>query len=317
MNNQPTNPIDPHVDKDKSTLKPLEFGFEDDLKPDSLENIQRTAKQNAQARLVLIQLQWLLIVLMFGGILWLANNQKQLEIRINERLKVIEAFTTRMNNLDDRIFAMTPSEQKISSEDLAQNDLQLIRLQLASADRMYHSTDYKGATEMLQILQFNLQKDQLNLAVPVKSVLKTAIADDLKHIESLSRQTDSWQASIAKMREVQTFLKNAQNDSAYASDRATFNNASMLLSLAIGASAIKDKDTMMVYLGEVLTHLETTKSPTPNKESAIRPKKTQQEINQALENHAIETPEQAIFAVRELLANPPTLAALKSVRVLK
>lgn len=297
----PKNPLDTKEPK-KIELKPLEFGFENDGK-EELEVIKRTAQQNAQARLLLIQLQWLIIILMFGGILWLANSQKQLEFRTNERLKVLEEFTTRMNNLDDRIFAMTPPEQKDTTQTTAQNDLQLTKIQLASADRLYHNGDYKDALEMLKSLQFNLVQDRLNLAAPIKSTLKVAIDEDIKHIDNTTKHTDAWQASIAKMREVQAFLRVQEKTQS----NNEMTNANMLLSLAIGAATMKDKDTTVVYLGEALARLETIQ-------------KTDKDNNKppsGEDTKTIDSFDKVIFAINEILANPPSLPPLKSVSILK
>lgn len=310
MTNPPKNPLNQlSEEKSDTTLKPLEFGFENDGdKGEDLEVIKRTAQQNAQARLLLIQLQWLLILLMFGAILWLANSQKQLEIRLNERLKVLEEFTTRMNTLDDRIFAMTPTEQKDNNQEIAQNDLGLVKIQLASADRLYHSGDYKDALEMLKAVQFHLIQDRLNLAAPLKSALKSAIDEDIRHIDATSRQTDAWQTSIVKMREVQAFLKLQEKEH----KNNDLNNANMLLSLAIGAATMKDRDTTVVYLGEALTRLEPFKA----EDKQEKPTQSDESLDNDAKKRVMDF-ERAVFMLNEILANPPTLPPLKSSRILK
>lgn len=86
--------------KSTDELELLDDGDLAQAKTDKLH--RRTAEQNAQARLVLIQLQGLLIALMMGAMVWLGMSHQKLSKQVDERLKIAESLTTRMNTIDDR-----------------------------------------------------------------------------------------------------------------------------------------------------------------------------------------------------------------------
>lgn len=298
-----------------------------DTKPD--RQARRTAEQNAQARLVLIQLLWLAVLLLIGSIVWLANNQKKLAVHLDERLKITETFNARMNAMDDRIFAISATSVKTAKQDNPQNDLQLVTIELAQAQRLYQSGHYKESGEILQILQWQLTHDALTLATPLKSALKTTLQDDIAHLTAMQTQTDAWQQNILTMRAVQAYLRTQSTNHTHIDQKAlAIHDATLLLSLAIGATSLREQDTQTVYLQEVIANLEKVKrlSPELTLDNQINQSHTN---NTALDKKAndpqeppttkasIETLNQAIHALNELLGNPPSLVPLKSRELLK
>lgn len=292
----------PFVDKDKPSQSP---------KP------KRTAEQNAQARLVLIQLLWLLMALIIAGLVWLANNQHKLSLYVEERLKITETFGSRMNDMDDRLFAMANKEQASTSEHNGKTDLQLTSIQLAAANRIYQDGDYQGADEILTAIEWQLNNDELVLAVPIKSALKNAIKDDKSAIKVLQTQTDPWQADGIKLREIQSYLRTLKGNNF--DEKLALHDATMLINLTLGAVAMRERETMVVYLNEILAKLTQLKQLKPSDDGGDNG-----DIKNNLDNNVTTTSEyktvdsldRAIFAVNELLANPPTLAPLQSFELL-
>lgn len=295
-----TTPVNPLGEDSPKTVRPLEMGFELPM-DEPIAQIQRTARQNAQARLLLIQLQWLVIVAMAAAIFWLANAQKQLGDLTETKLKVLQEFTARMNTMDDRIFAMTPSTPPEHKTDSVKNDLRLVRVQLGQAERL-SAQDAAASIELLLMVRTQLS-EQSTLAVPLKSGLMTAIDEDIARL-GVAQNQGAWQTHIAKIQEVQSFLRSQKSQDKLSVGELALHDASMLLSLALAAATLQEKDAMVVYLNEALQNLDVLKKLSLQEDSPT-------------DDAPITTLNQAIFALNELLANPPQRQTLKSLAMLK
>lgn len=296
----------------------------------SKEKTQHTAEQNAQARLVLIQLLWLFVVLIMLAMAWLYNNQQKLALHVEERLAVIKSFEGRMNDVDDRLFAMSASPQHTKNERTGQHDMQLLGVQLDVVDRLYRQGNYNDAGEMLKILQEQLSNDEMALAVPLKSSLITAIKEDLTSLTVLQKTTDPWQADMARLQEVQSYLRYLERQlpisQALTREEMLIRDGAIAISLAIGATAMRDRAMMVGYLNDSLHHLKRLEelgkntSEPPTQKSAERKKSQNQEPSQDTSEESvaeIDNATKAIFVVNGVLANPPTLPMLKSVALIQ
>lgn len=296
----------------------------------SKEKTQHTAEQNAQARLVLIQLLWLFVVLIMLAMAWLYNNQQKLALHVEERLAVIKSFEGRMNDVDDRLFAMSASPQHTKNERTGQHDMQLLGVQLDVVDRLYRQGNYNDAGEMLKILQEQLGNDEMALAVPLKSSLITAIKEDLASLTVLQKTTDPWQADMARLQEVQSYLRYLERQlpisQALTREEMLIRDGAIAISLAIGATAMRDRAMMVGYLNDSLHHLKRLEelgkntSEPPTQKSSERKKSQNQEPSQDTSEESmaeIDDATKAIFVVNGVLANPPTLPMLKSVALIQ
>ncbi len=279
----------------------------------------RISEQNAQARLVLIQLQWLITILLVAAILWLGNNQRKLAIAVDSRLKITEELNARMNDMDDRLFALTPAPK--SSADAtatAQSDLQLFTIRMEAAQRLYDSGNYEATGEMLKTLMWQLDNKHIAIAAPLKATLIASLQTDIDHLQAIQSQPDAWQTHIIKMRDIQQYLRSLDIPHAGALTRPELElqNASMMLSLAIGAGTLRERDTMTSYLQAALAHLEMLKKLTPVANISATTNETTNEGANATSDKPLTSLDDAIFAVNELLANTPKSRLLTSMRML-
>lgn len=290
---------------------------------DAQRQFRKTAEQNAQARLVLIQLLWLAIVLIVGACFYLADKQTKLEQSVDERLKITETFTSRMNDMDDRIFAMSPSVNHDEKRQGERNDLQLISIQLDAANRLYQDGDYLPASEILKSIEWQLSNEQVSMAAPLKSSLKTTLKDDLASLALLQKQIDPWQQDSVSLREIQSFLRTLDNSNeALTRKNLLIHDADMLLSLTISATSMHEREVMVVHLNEVSVKLNELKkiSPAPSNtdvESTTPKTDVMSKHEASIKTQGINTLDEAIFAANELLANPPSLPPLSSIEILK
>lgn len=300
------------------------------LDPKHPEQVRQ--EQNAQARLVLIQLQWLITILLVTAILWLGNNQGKLEQNVSDRLKVADELTAQMNELDDRLFALSPDERpdQITPAQSAENDWQLINIQLTAIQSLYQKGDYEGSSELLKGVAWQLSHENLHIATPLKNALIQGIQDDLTALDTLKNHPDAWQLHALKMQAVQEFLKTqGSSDDTLNKTELSLHNAQTWLSLAIGATHSHNKRAMAQYLGEALSQLKwldrygkgiykgvavqiaEQDNPTP------QPPKVQEKQADWQPNDPVESLDEAIGVVQSLINNPPKSPPLTSVQIFK
>lgn len=269
---------------------------------------RKTAEQNAQARLVLIQLQWLIISLMVAAIVWLGTVQKKLTLQVEERLKAADALTARMNAMDDVLFAMTPSHPTSTEQAGIKNSSKLIIVQLHMAQTLCNKGDYQEAKDTLALVMWQLENTKLDMAAPVQSALKTALKTDTEQLSALQTQ-NPWSADLATLKNVQAYLRTLDGSGMSYSD-LVLHDARMLISLAIGAATLQEKDTLTVYLTETAAKLgELDKlAPTPKKDVSE---------NKQVSTEQIDSLPAVMTAINRLLANPPATYRLTSIDLLQ
>lgn len=259
----------------------------------------RTAEQNAQARLVLIQLLWIFVLLIIAAMVWLYHNQNKLVLYVEERLAITKTFESRMNSIDDRIFAMAHTKAPATNSLTAQSDKELIAVQLGVVDKLYKQGDYQSTSQMLHLIRLQLANPKFALSPAIKSTLTSAINDDLTTLNTLQKITDPYQTDQIRLQEIQGHLANIANEfdkKQISHDELALRDGTMLINLALSAIAIKDRPTMVLHLKNSLTYLNT-----------ISPHDTASKT-------ALNTAQESITA---LINNPPILTPLKSVGLLQ
>lgn len=294
-----------------------------------LDDKEELKKQTEQARIVLMRLQWLVIILLAGGLVWLYFSFLSVVDKVDERLVKIDTVDTRLNDIDDRLFAITPTHDthKKSEHTDTTNNTKLIKIELAMADRLYKQGNHEDALTALRTIDYQLTQANL-LSSSLGAALSASIKADIAHINTLKAQPDAWQAHTIKMRDLQTFLrskqtKNTQNAPLNRSD-ILLHDANMMLSLAISASGMRDRGLMTSYLQEVRSQLESHIVLHGGKIDAENLKKQSQEQagtattpNEPSPKTTLNTTEDALLWVYDLLANTPKNKELTSVEMLQ
>ena len=272
-----------------------------------LPNPIKTDQQSEKAWRVLMRILWLMIALLGSGIVWLYTSFETLSSDVNNRLEKIATVDTRLNDMDDRLFAMTslyeqtPTEKKVGEN----HDGALVQVEMALANELYKRGEYEKALTVLSVIRLQLN-DLKGLSAPIKSALIKSLQMDIEYITALKKQPDSWQAHIIKMRDIQAFLRRQTNQT----KNITYNDlllhdSSMLLSLAISAATHRDKDVMTTYLQESKSQLEAHILAVQGK---FRLEKS--------ESATLETLDDALYALNDLLANSPKSTDLHSMQLL-
>lgn len=294
----------------------------DDLEKDDLK------QQAEQARRMLMRIQWFVIVLLASGIVWLYVAFESVVGRVDEKLVKIDNVDTRLNNIDDRLFALTPADSRPPKTDQVSRDGELIRVQLALVNQLFEQGNYVDTLTALEAIRWQLS--QLDgVASPIKSTLSEKLQADIDYVTALKNQPDAWQAHIVKMRDLQAFLRSQQTyaNTLNRSD-VLLHDATMLLSLAIGAATLRDRDLMTGYLNEALSQLESQiiltggridivkqEKPAPKK---LEPRATINQQGESADPQApLKTLNDAVYWFYELLANSPKDKGLQSVQILK
>lgn len=278
-------------------------------------------QQTEQARRVLMRLQWLVIILLGSGIIWLYSAFQKINVQVHDKLTKIDTVDDRLNSMDDRIFALTSlyGQKPMPNKNTQEQDSELIKIQLSLANQLYKQGNYEDTINTLKAIRWQLSKLD-GIAIPVKNTLIHHLDQDISYLNAQKNQPDAWQAHGVKMQDVQTFLRKHQNNSmgTLSNKDLLIHDAGMLLSFAIGSANTRDKTMMTTYLQGVKARLESYVILTEGKLSIgqvnaddsatpAQTKATTPELNSVND---------ALYWVYELLANAPKDKPLKSTQIL-
>ena len=275
-------------------------------------------QQTEQARRVLMRLQWLIIVLLASGIVWLYYSFESVVERVDSKLVKIDTVDTRLNNIDDRLFALTPtSTPNQPIQKTTNQDKELFYIQLALANQLFRQGNFDDTLTTLQAIDWQLTHTT-GLSTPIKATLQDSLKKDIAYVTALKNQPDAWQAHIIKIQDIQSFLRKQQ-----ASDNTTLergdillHDATMLLSLAVGSANARDRNQMTAYLQEVKAQLETYITLNGGKVHTTTQAQNTPDNTEKKSTPSLETPNDALYWVNELLANTPKNKSLQSTQIL-
>lgn len=166
-------------------------------------------QQRRQANMLLIRMQWLVILLLIAALLWLYISQQRFQNSVNERLQSNEQVVSRLNDMDDRLFAMSqqtlPEPRKAASSQ-AQNQLDLLRIQIQAADRLLVDNNDSAAIDLLRGLHWQLSQSSNEIAPALTVVIKQSLLKDIERLQAQSSQPSPWQIQNLAIQNIQEFL---------------------------------------------------------------------------------------------------------------
>ena len=278
------------------------------MNSESLSKDPSTVQQRRQANILLLRMQWLVILLLIAALLWLYISQQRFQHSVNDRLQSNEQVISRLNEMDDRLFAMsqqTLPEPRVKASSQAQNQLDLLRIQIKAADRLLADSNDSAAIELLRGLHWQLSQSSNEIAPALTIVIKQSLLKDIERLQAQSSQPSPWQIQNLAIQNIQEFLhsherlgsyegtdlqrrelvdaatENKQqlkaNDTSAASDtnltrrQLTIHEVIMTLNLASQASNMRKQDQLVSYLTQARKQLKTLvpeASTSDNKKSA-------------------------------------------------
>ena len=281
------------------------------MNSESLSKDPSTVQQRRQANILLLRMQWLVILLLIAALLWLYISQQRFQHSVNDRLQSNEQVISRLNEMDDRLFAMsqqTLPEPRIKASSQAQNQLDLLRIQIKAADRLLADSNDSAAIELLRGLHWQLSQSSNEIAPALTIVIKQSLLKDIERLQAQSSQPSPWQIQNLAIQNIQEFLHSHERRGSYAGtdlqrrelvDAATENKQQlkatnvadnsaasdtnltrrqltiheviMTLNLASQASNMRKQDQLVSYLTQARKQLKTLvpkASTSDNKKSA-------------------------------------------------
>ncbi len=315
-------------------------------------------QQRRQANILLLRLQWLFILLLAIALAWLYVSQQRFENRTLERLQNNEQVVTRLNEMDDRLFAISQQTVPVPIAPIgnqAQNQLDLLRIQMQAANRLLTDNNYSAAIDLLKGLQWQLSQSSNEIAPALTIVIKQSLSEDIEHLQARSAQPSQWQLQNLAIQDIQAFLhsyeshesaaksSNSANSSnqltklngisnksvALSRRQLTIHEVIMTLNLAIQASNMREPDQLKSYLSQARLQLQTVagSAKSPNAESASSAELSNNDKAKDLSNAksdldklaAMKAPAnitEVIAWLDQLLANTPTAIPLLTTQVL-
>lgn len=313
---------------------------ESNASPDT--SAQATKRQRRQASILLWRLQWLLILILAAALIWLYISQQRFQNQINERLQSNEQISSRLNEMDDRLFAIGQQalsasypDSSRSSNNQAQNQLDLLRIQTQAAERLVSDNNPSAAINVLQSLHWQLSQDNNEIAPALTSIIKQSLLKDIERLQAQSAQPSAWQLQNIAIQNIQEFLHSYEHSNAKTKDAPSRSNVAlarhqftvhetiMTLNLAIQASNMHDQEQVKGYLRQARDQLQelmvVTSSPqkaTPD--SAIRQNVQAFEQQALVEEMTAPTSLQEVIAwLDQLIENVPVVTPLLTTQVLE
>ena len=252
---------------------------------ESLSREPSAIQQRRQANTLLLRLQWLVILLLIAALLGLYISNQRFQRSVNERLQSNEQVVSRLNEMDDRLFAVsqqTLPEPRVATSSQAQNQLDLLRIQIQAADRLLADNNDSAAIELLRGLHWQLAQNSNEIAPALTIVIKQSLLKDIDRLQAQSAQPSPWQIQNLAIQNIQDFLHshertaNSSNDSddsvqsntqqnrtisnndlTLTRRQLTIHEAIMTLSLASQASNMREQDQLISYLTQARKQLKT------------------------------------------------------------
>ncbi|BFM01508.1 hypothetical protein Psyaliredsea_01550 [Psychrobacter alimentarius] len=242
------------------------------MNSESLSKEPSAVQQRRQATMFLLRLQWVVILLLIAALLALYISQQRFQKNINERLQSNEHVVGRLNEMDDRIFAMSqqtlPEPSKVASSQ-AQNQLDLLRIQTKAADRLLVDNNSSAAIELLRGLHWQLSQSNNEIAPALTVVIKQSLIKDIERLQAKSAQPSPWQLQNLAIQNMQDFLhdyertmtanalsRSADNKMSLTRQQLVIHEVIMTLNLAIQASNMREREQLIVYLGQARNQLQ-------------------------------------------------------------
>ncbi|WP_261862505.1 hypothetical protein [Psychrobacter sp. JCM 18900] len=179
------------------------------MNSESLSKDPSTVQQRRQANILLLRMQWLVILLLIAALLWLYISQQRFQHSVNDRLQSNEQVISRLNEMDDRLFAMsqqTLPEPRVKASSQAQNQLDLLRIQIKAADRLLADSNDSAAIELLRGLHWQLSQSSNEIAPALTIVIKQSLLKDIERLQAQSSQPSPWQIQNLAIQNIQEFL---------------------------------------------------------------------------------------------------------------
>lgn len=255
------------------------------INSESLSKEPSATQQRRQANMFLIRLQWLVILLLIAALLWFFINQQRFERNVNERLQSNEQVISRLNEMDDRIFAMsqqTLPEPRVAASSQAQNQLDLLRIQIQAVDRLLADNNDSAAIDLLRGLHWQLSQSSNEIAPALTVVIKQSLMKDIERLQARSSQPSPWQLQNLAIQNIQEFLHSderptntlgqtntSDNNANLTRRELTIHEVIMTLNLASQASNMREKDQLVSYLRQARKQLQNL-SPLETQPSASK-----------------------------------------------
>lgn len=226
-------------------------------------------EQRRKAGQLLSRLQWLLIIILIAAMLWLYYAQQRFEQVVSSRLQTNEQVTARLNEMDDRLYAisqqtLSPRHQPVGSQ--AQNQLDLLKIQLQATDRLIDDSNFSAAISLLRGLLWQLSQENNEIAPALTIVIKQSLTQDIERLQAQSTQPSAWQLHNLAIADIQAYLRRQVSSANRATTKLTtvqqyvahdvlIHEIIMTLNLAMQASNMHDKPMLLMYLQQAKSQL--------------------------------------------------------------
>lgn len=305
--------------------------------PKSSSSTPTEDQQRRQANILLLRLQWLVILLLTIALVWLYIDQQRFEQQIKERLQSNEHVVSRLNEMDDRLFAVSQQNLPQPSSVIgsqAQNQLDLLRIQMQAVDRLLADSNDRAAIDLLRGLEWQLSQEGNEIAPALTIVIKQSLMDDIERLQAQTSQPSPWQLQNLAIQDIQEFLHSHERINSHEPAKSheridstdniqltrrqlIIHEVIMTLNLASQASNMRDQEQLNRYLIQARKQLQTLVAPATTSTSTSNTVQANKAQNNLDTQEAPKNISEVIKWLDSLIAETPTQSPLLTAQILK
>lgn len=174
--------------------------------------------QKRQARRWLSILLVLSQLILLAAIAWLIHQHYQLQKQINEQKQTNQTLTSQVHDIDDKLvkihqpIALATSTVASETIDSDKNQLDVLKVQLQTADMLLAKADYPAVKALLGVIDYQLNQPSNGLTPAMRLTLSNSLKQDQQIITKLQSQPNVWQNQSMTLVDIQKFLQKKHAD---------------------------------------------------------------------------------------------------------
>lgn len=211
------------------------------------------------------------ILLMAIG--WLGYKFSGLQKQLTEQKQINQTLTSQIHDIDDKLVKLSTPMAEIAAAEVdktttattnGQNQLDVLKVQLQTADMLLAKADYPAVKNLLDTISYQLNQPNSGITPAMRLTLSNSLQQDQQLITKLQSQPTVWQTQSMALVEIQKFLQEKHADyqqvlvkkSAPSNTPLTYAQAQLFemlttLNFALQASQNQQSDLYISYASQL------------------------------------------------------------------
>lgn len=209
---------------------------------------------------------------------WLGYKYGWLQKQLAEQKQINQTLTSQIRDIDDKLVKLSTPMAKIATEvdktttttTNGQNQLDVLKVQLQTADMLLAKADYPAVKNLLDTISYQINQPNNGITPALRLTLSNSLQQDQQLITKQQSQPTVWQTQSMALIEIQKFLQKKHADYQQALAKKTAPNTTPLtyaqaqlfemlttLNFALQASQNQQSDLYLSYTSQLKQQAES------------------------------------------------------------